>query len=195
MKLIEATNEVKLTEKKLEARLEFLRRYASRPSIRQDSFGGQEKQKVTENIQACEDLIKRHEWLRRAITYTNLVSSIKVKVGDEEKLFSLHSLIQHKSKLAGTYGGSNQKGICDLKRKLYGALDDRQTYQEIDKIRSQQPKDSSLTVTVVHNYDIEDVGKKKMQIDELEMAIDSALQMANAKLDLIDPPEQFAQLA
>jgi hypothetical protein len=191
MKLIEATNEVKLTEKKLEAHLEFLRRYGSRPSIREDSFQGQEAQKVKERIQACEDLIKRHEWLRRAITYTNLVSSIKVM----DKTYSLHALIQHKSKLAGSFGGSNQRGICDLKRKLYSALDDRATYQEIDKIRSQQPKDSSLTIKVVHNYDIEEVGKKKIEIDELEMAIDSALQMANAKLDLLSPPETFTQQA
>lgn len=195
MKLIEATNEVKLTEKKLEAHLEFLRRYAARPSIREDSFGGQEKQKVQERIQACEDLIKRHEWLRRAITYTNLVSAISVKVGEETKVFSLHALIQHKSKLAGSYGGSNQRGICDLKRKLYAALDDRNTFQEIDKIRSQQPKDSSLTIKVIHNYDLEDVSRKKIEIDELEMAIDSALQMANAKLELQNPPDQFVQQA
>jgi len=190
MKLIEATNEVKLTEKKLESHLEFIRRYAARPSIREDSFGGHEKEKVQEKIQACEDLIKRHEWLRRAITYTNLVSAIEV----QGKVYSLHALIQHKSKLAGGYA-TNQKGICDLKRRLYAALDDRAIFQEIDKIRSQQPKDSNLTIKVVYNYDIESVGKAKIDIDELEMAIDSALQMANAKLELITPPEEFIQKA
>lgn len=188
MKLIEAMNEDKLIEKKLDTMIPFVRQYAARPSVRDDAFQGQERQKVSEKVQACMDLIARREWLRRAITYTNLVSAVKVN----GKVYSLHALIQHKNKKSLGFEGS---GICALKRKVLSSLDDRPAYQEVDKIRAGQPKDSSITVKVVHNYDIELRDKALMEIAELEMAIDSALQIANTKLDLVEPPTTFTQEA
>ena len=38
MKIIENMNAQKLTEKKIASKLEFIKRYAARPSIREDAF-------------------------------------------------------------------------------------------------------------------------------------------------------------
>lgn len=184
-------NEDKLIEKKLDSMIPFIRQYAARPSVRDDAFQGKEKDKVAEKVQACMDLISRREWLRRAITYTNLVSAVKVN----QKTYSLHALIQHKNKMARSSfdpSGSGN-GICSLRRKVLSALDDRPAYQEVDKIRASQPKESSITVKVIHNYDIEERDQALTEIAELEMAIDSALQIANTKLDLLEPPTTFVQ--
>jgi len=119
MKIIENMNAQKLTEKKIASKLEFIKRYAARPSIREDAFGGKEKEKVAEAVQACIDLTKQHEELKRALDYTNLVTSVEVA----GRQYTLHSLILHK------------RTLCRMKRQVWAALDDRQAIMEIEQIR------------------------------------------------------------
>lgn len=192
MKLIEAQNEDRLIEKKLDAMIPFLRQYAARPSVREAAYEGKEAEMVSQKLQACMDLIQRREWLRRAITYTNLVSATEVN----GKLYSLQALIQHKNKKGMfTGGGEGGVGICFLKKKVLSALDDRPAHQEVDRIRALQPKEAAISVTVIRNFDQKKRDDELNSIMELEMAIDSALQIANTKLDLLDPPADFLQKA
>ena len=172
MKIIEAMNAQKLTEKKIASKLEFIKRYAARPSIREDAFGGKEKEKVAEAIQSCMDLIKQHEDLKKSIDYTNLVTAVEVG----GKQYTIHSLILHK------------RSLCRMKRQVWATLDDRQAFMEIEQIRARQSADSKLNVQVINNYDIIKRDTERFAVDELESQIDSALQIANSKIDIVEPP-------
>ncbi len=177
-KVIEAMNELKLIEKRLTSKLSFLERFAARPSIREDSFGGKEKDKVNEAIQSCVDLVTEYERLKRTIDFTNLWAKTSVKTAGKEKEHTLHSLILHK------------RVLCSFLKKIYAALDDRRAHSEVEQIRARQATDAKLNIQVVHNYDIAKRDEAKVAIDELEASIDSSLQIANSKLEVIDP-DQF----
>lgn len=174
MKIIECMNELKLTEKKLRRNEDFCGRYSARASFVDDPFkesGGSEG-KIQEKLQSSNDLIERHEWLKRAIDYTNLMATVKVG----EKTYSLHSLILHK------------RLLCKLKKRVFSALNDAAAHQEVNRLRMQQAKESKVTVQVIYCYDIQSREDALAEIDELESQIDSALQIANSKLDIVEPP-------
>jgi hypothetical protein len=173
MKLIEAMNELKLTEKKLQAKLAFIQRYSARPNFRDDAFGGNESKKVAEAIQSANDLIGRHEELKRNIDFTNLVT--KVRIGTKE--YSIHSLILHK------------RFLCKLKASVYGSLNDSQAQSEVAQLRT-RPGESKVNAQVIYNFDIMDRDAKQAELMELQSNIDSALQIANAKLDLKEAPKE-----
>ncbi len=172
MKLIEAMNELKLTEKKLQAKLAFIQRYAARPSFRDDAFGGSESKKVAEAIQSANDLIDQHEKLKRDIDFTNMVT--KVKVGTKE--YSIHSLILHK------------RFLCKLKSNVYGSLNDHQAQSEVAQLRN-KPGDQKVNAQVVYNFDLMDRDTKQTELLELQSNIDSTLQIANAQLELQEAPK------
>jgi hypothetical protein len=172
MKLIEAMNELKLTEKKLQSKLAFIQRYSARPNFRDDAFGGNENKKVAEAIQSANDLVARHEDLKRSIDYTNLVT--KVRVGGKD--YSIHSLILHK------------RFLCKLKSQVYGSLNDNQAQAEVAQLRN-RPGDQKVNAQVVYNFDLIDRDAKLQEVMELQSNIDSALQIANAKLDLQEAPK------
>lgn len=175
MKLIEAMNELKLTEKKLQGKLAFIQRYSARPNFRDDAFpgaGGGESKKVAEAIQSANDLIERHEKLKRDIDYTNLAT--KVKVGTKE--YSIHSLILHK------------RFLCKLKTSVYNSLSDHQAQGEVATLRN-RPGDQKVNAQVIYNFDIMDRDSKLSDLMDLQSNIDSALQIANAKLDLQEAPK------
>lgn len=172
MKLIEAMNELKLTEKKLQQKLAFIQRYSARPSFRDDAFSGQEPKKVAEAVQSANDLIQRHEDLKRNIDYTNLVT--KVKVGKAEH--SIHSLILHK------------RFLLKLKGQVYGSLNDQQAQVEVAQLR-QRATDQKVNAQVVYNFDLSDKEAKMTEIIEMQSSIDSALQIANAKIELQEAPK------
>lgn len=172
MKLIEAMNELKLTEKKLQGKLAFIQRYAARPSFRDDAFSGNERKKVDEAVQSANDLITQHEALKRNIDYTNMVT--KVRVGKQD--FSIHSLIL------------NKRFLCKLKSQVYGSLNDNQAQAEVAQLRN-RPGDQKVNAQVVYNYDIIDREARLNDLMELQSNIDSALQIANAKLDLQEAPK------
>lgn len=175
MKLIEAMNELKLTEKKLKQKLAFVQRYAARADFREDAFkdDGGERKKVAEAVQACNDLIARHEELKRAIDYTNLIT--KVKVGKKE--FSIHSLIL------------NKRFLIKLKGEVYGSLNDSQAKTEVAQLLARSTPDQKVTAQVKYNYDLMEKEEKVSELAELNANIDSALQIANAKIDLVEPPK------
>lgn len=172
MKLIEAMNELKLTEKKLQQKLAFIQRYAARPSFRDDAFGGQESKKLGEAIQSANDLIQRHEDLKRAIDFSNLV--LKVKVGNKE--YSIHSLILHK------------RFLGKLKGSVYASLNDQQAQAEVAQLRA-RTTDQKVNAQVVYNYDLQMKEDKVAELMELQSTIDSTLQIANSQLELQEPPK------
>ena len=171
MKVIEAMNELKLTEKKLRAKQDFIKKFAARPSFREDAFDGKQKDRVQEAVQACMDLIRQHEQLKRDIDFTNLTSNVDV----DGKPFTLHSLILHKRQL------------CKLKRGVFKSLDDSQAEYDISELRKGR-SEQKVTAQVVHNYDVQERENKLIEVDELESKIDSALQIANSKIDLAKAP-------
>jgi len=174
MKLIEAMNALKLTEKKLSQQLGIIQRYAARPSFRDDAFGkpGEETKQIKAAIQAANDLIAYHEKIKRQIDYTNMMTM--VKIGKQEH--SIHSLILHK------------RTLLKLKVAVYSALSDVQAQQEIAQLRSRS-SDQKLNAQVVYNYDLQERESKLTELMELSSAIDSALQIANAKVELLEVPE------
>lgn len=172
MKLIEAMNELKLTEKKLQQKLAFIQRYSARPSFRDDAFSGQEAKKVAEAVQSSNDLIQRHEDIKRNIDYTNLVT--KVKVGKQE--YSIHSLILHK------------RFLLKLKGQVYASLNDQQALNEVTSLR-RGATDQKVNAQVVYNFDILEREARLIELTELHSNIDSALQVANAKVELQEAPK------
>lgn len=174
MKLIEAMNSLKLTEKKLNQKLGFLKRYSARPSFREDAFGkdGAEAKKIQEAVQSCQDLINEHEKIKRNIDYTNLVTVVDV-VG---RAYTIHSLILHK------------RTLIKLKRGVWANLDDSTAQTEVSMLRGKE-RESKITAQVVYNYDIQEKENRLMELSELESNIDSALQIANAKVELLDAPK------
>lgn len=177
MKIIEAMNELKLTEKKLNQKLRFIQQYAARPSFRDDAFADQkekttEAKKVAQAVQSANDLIQRHEDLKRALDYTNLTTKVKVGKADH----SIHSLILHK------------RFLCKLKAHVYQSLNDATALREVEELRRRQ-SDGKVNQQVVYNYDIQDREDKLEEIMTLQAEVDSALQIANAKLDLKEAPK------
>lgn len=175
MKLIEAMNELKLTEKKLQQKLAFVQRYSARADFREDAFkdNGGERKKVAEAVQACNDLIQKHEELKRAIDFTNLTA--KVKIGKRE--YSIHSLILHK------------RFLLKLKSSVYGSLNDSQAKSEVAQLLSRGTTDQKVSAQVVYNFDLMEKEEKQSELAELGANIDSALQIANAKIDLAELPK------
>lgn len=175
MKLIEALNRLALTEKKLQSKYSFIQRYSARPNFRDDAFAGKagenEAKKVAEAIQGANDLIDEHEKLKRDIDYTNMVT--KVRVGTKE--YSIHSLILHK------------RFLCKLKSQVYGSLSDAQAHAEVNALRSKQGE-QKINAQVVYNFDVSEREAKQVEFMELQSNIDSALQIANAKIDLKEAP-------
>ena len=182
MKLVEAMNELKLTEKKLRQHTDFIRKYAARPSHRDDAFDTKangEAKKVAERLQSANDLITRHEKLKRDIDYTNLTTLVDVPSGNgKPKKMPIHSLILHK------------RFLCKLKRNVLTALDDRDATLEVQQMKMRERDNSKINSQVVYNYDIQEKEDGLLSLAELESNIDSALQIANAKVDLQECPEK-----
>lgn len=172
MKLIEVMNELVLSEKKIAQKREFISRYAARPSFREDALGGKEGDRVKEHVQAALDIIEYHEKLKRSLDYTNLIATTEVA----GKKYTLHSLIQHK------------RLLCKLKRSVYQALSDGAAQTDVNQLRT-RGAEGKITAQVVYNYDVMEREKKLQELTELESQIDSALQIANAKIDMIEPPK------
>jgi len=175
MKLVEALATLKLTEKKLNQRIDFIKRYAARPSFREDAFGkaGAEALKVKEAVQSCLDLVAQHEELKRNIDYTNLATMVEVA----GRNYSIHSLIQ------------NKRELIKLKRRIYAALDDSQAQRDVEQLRMRTDKESKINTQVVYGYDIQEKENALLALTELESQIDSALQIANAKIDVVEAPK------
>lgn len=171
MKIIEAMNELKLTEKKLSSKLEFIKKFAARPSFRDDAFNGEEKTKVAQAVQSSMDLIAQHEKLKRSIDLTNLEATTEVN----GNVYTLHSLLQ------------NKRLLCKFKKAVYAHLDSREAEGEVATLRAKQAE-GAVNAQVVYNYDIEDKAKNIMEVEELASNIDSALQIANAQLDIVETP-------
>lgn len=178
MKLIEAMNTLKLTDKKLRQRTEFISKYAARPTIREDAFDAKnpqngETKKVGEAKQAADDLIKQHAKLKRDIDYTNLVTLVEVA----GKKYSIHELILQK------------RLLCKLKRNILNAMNDSTAQMEISQIRMRGDKEAKLNVQVYYNYDLQKKEEEMDDLNTLESNIDSALQIANAKIELVECPD------
>jgi hypothetical protein len=178
MKLIEAMNTLKLTDKKLRQKTEFLQKYAARPTFKDDVFNPKnpaegEMKKVGEAKQAADDLIKQHAKLKRDIDYTNLVTYVEV-VG---KRYAIHELILQK------------RLLCKLKRNVLSSLNDNVAQMEVNQLRMRGDKESKVNVQVFYNYDIQKKEEELDDLNELESNIDSALQIANAKIELVECPD------
>ena len=177
MKLIEAMNNLKLTEKKLRQRTEFLQKYAARPTFRDDAFDPKNPEKgevrrVAEAKQAANDLILQHARLKRDIDYTNLVTDVEVA----GKKYTIHELILHK------------RLLCKLKRGVLNALTDQTAQLEVIQLRQRGDKEGKVNAQVFYNYDIQQKEEELEDLNELETNIDSSLQIANAKIELLEAP-------
>lgn len=172
MKIIEAMNELKLTEKKLSQRLAFIQRYAARPSFRDDAFGGAESAKVAQAVQSANDLIAQHEAMKRAIDYTNLMTNVTV-AGKE---YSIHSLILHK------------RFLLKLKSNVVASLNDQQAKAEVAQLMQRGGTEQKVNAQVVYNYNIQEKEDQLTKLAEMASSIDSTLQIANAQLDLKEAP-------
>lgn len=177
MKLIEAMNTLKLTEKKLRQKTEFIQKYAARPTFRDDAFNPKnpeqgEVKKVAEALQAARDLVTQHSKTKRDIDYTNLVTHVKVG----EKEYTIHELILHK------------RLLCKLKRNVLNSLSDSTATMEVNQLRMRGDKESKVNAQVYYNYDIQKREEELEELNELESNIDSALQIANAKVELLEAP-------
>lgn len=178
MKLIEGMNTLKLTEKKLRQKTEFIQKYAARPSFREDAFNAKnpeqgEAKKVTEALQSANDLVVSHAKLKRDIDYTNLITMVEVA----GKKYTIHELILHK------------RLLCKMKRNILTSLTDQTAQMEVNQLRMREGKESKISVQVYYNYDIQKREEELEDLNELESNIDSALQIANAKIELLEAPD------
>jgi len=178
MKIIEAMNALKTTEKKLSQKQALLSKYSARPSFREDAFKKDgkdgEAELISQTIQACEDLIAQHESLKRAIDYTNLMTQVDVVIGGVTKKFTIHSLIKHK------------KELIRMKRAVWSSLNDRDAQLEVSQLRMKP--DTKINAQVVYNFDIREREGRLEELHDLEAQVDSALQIANSRIDLLSVP-------
>lgn len=178
MKLIEAMNSLKLTEKKLRQKTDFIAKYAARPSFRDDAFNPKnptegETKKVSEAVQSAKDLIVQHAKTKRDIDFTNIVTLVEVA----GKRYTIHELILHK------------RLLCKLKRNVLSVMNDNTAQMEVNQLRMRGDKESKVNAQVWYNFDIQKREEELEELNELETNIDSALQIANAKIDLLDAPD------
>lgn len=175
-KLIEAMNDLKLTEKKLRQKTDFMQKYSARPTFRDDAFDPKnpekgEVKKVAEALQSAKDLIIGHAKMKRDIDYTNLMTEVEVA----GKKWTIHELILHK------------RFLLKLKRNLLNSLSDSNAILEVQQLRMRD-KESKVNAQVFYNYDIQKKEEELEELNELESNIDSALQIANAKIELMEAP-------
>jgi hypothetical protein len=177
VKIIDALNGLKLTEKKLRQKTEFIAKYAARPTFRDDAFNQKnpaegETKKVKEAKQACDDLIRQHASLKRDIDYTNLVTMVEVA----GKKYSIHELILQK------------RLLIKLKRNVLSAMNDNAAQMEVSQLR-RGDKEGKVNSQVFYNYDIQTKEEELEDLNQLEANVDSALQIANTKTDVVECPD------
>jgi hypothetical protein len=167
VKLIEAINTVKTMERNAGDLANEIRKLAARPSFR--SGNGEEKQRLSHAMVEYSDIVRRIAQTKRAIDYTNMMATADVN-GTK---YTLHDLILHKHR------------FCPMMRGLVEALDDGKAMAEV---ADHQRRNPNLKAEVIRNFDPDDKRKRLRETNELESKMDSALQIANASVDLMMPP-------
>lgn len=170
MKLIEAINKAKVIEQDLTNVREEVRRRAARPSFRNGVPN--EREEVHKLVNEFNSRITELMHLKRAIDYTNLVACVSVN----GTIYSLHDIIRYKNR------------YFPKLTEPWEAMDDTKAQQEVDELRRHAPDPTKVTATVIRNYDPDEKRKRLRELADHEAQMDSALQMANAKVDLLMPP-------
>lgn len=168
MKLIEAINQAKSLERQSIDLKEEVRKKAAKPSFRVNGPTNDRKE-IEIAISEYRALLKKIAELKRAIDYTNICATVDV---DGSK-YSLHDLIIHKR---------------HSEREIWDMLDDTVAQKEVDELRKRSADPSKATASVVRNYDPEAKRKSLKELNDRESKMDSALQIANARVDLMMPP-------
>ncbi len=102
---------------------------------------------------------------------------VDVATNGKAQRMSIHSLILHK------------RLLVKLKRNVYNSLDESRAMLEVQQMRYKEKGERNINAQVVYNFDIQSKEEKLTDLHELETNIDSALQIANAKVELQECPE------
>jgi len=170
MKLIEAINKAKVIEQDLTSIREEIRKRSARPSFRNGTPN--ERDEVHKMVNEFSSKLADLMHLKRAIDYTNIVACASVN----GTIYSLYDIIRYKNR------------YFPKLTEPWEAMDDIKAQQEVDELRRRAPDPTKVTATVIRNYDPDEKRKKLRELIDQEAQMDSALQMANAKVDLLMPP-------
>lgn len=169
MKIIEAMKRVKMNEEKITDLHQKIAQAAAQLSIETPLYENQ-KGKVREWLQSCEDISQENIRLLIAIQRTNLATSVTIELGTKQVTKTIAEWV--------------------WRRRKYATLD-LQTWQKLtDKgIKegvTQGPGGSAIEVKLVRHYDPELRDARLTLYREEPHVIDSVLEIVNATTDLVE---------
>lgn len=173
MKLIQALKQIKDLKKKADDLAAKVKLYCAYPSFEQPVYKNQTAQ-VQEWMQAYSDIVQEIEKLRCAIQYTNLVTPVTIKLGDNQITKSIAAWIHRRRDLAGMDG------------LLWACLTDK-------NIKEGQMKSSTgelVEVKIVRCYSPEQRDTKRELYRSEPSLIDGELEIINAITDLVYPEDK-----
>jgi len=167
MRIVEALKELRLTEKKVARNHKLIKEYSSGLDTEKPVFGSDsaQKQEVAALVQSSEDLAERYLFLKRCLSHTNLL--VSVKIGGTER--TIAEWLEIKRKIGGfyifTYQSLSQESGERRRREGWG---DRNP-------------------VVVQFYDEKEKNERLRYWQDLVEEIDGRLEVVNADTELIEP--------
>lgn len=176
MKLIEAMKEIKHTLRKMEDLRKKISSYCADLDCMQPTYGTAEDQRkrISEWLQAHNDLALRLTDLKKAQQNTNLQTKVTIKVGDIEVTRSITEWV------------IRRREIIALQLSAYNSLSDRDLAERGLRTLGNEEESRKLKIARVRFYF--DASSRDQQIEILKNeteGIDKALEIANATTDLI----------
>lgn len=170
MKIIEAMKRIKSNKEKIADLQAKISLYCANYSYETPTYGDDAKAKISEWLQACDDLSKDNAQLLVAIQRTNLATMVSVTLGDNTLAKSIAEWV--------------------WRRREYAALD-LATWQSlgdrgIKEGYTQNSTGDKITVTIVRHFDPVLRDRMVSMYKSEPHEIDAALEVVNAVTDLVE---------
>jgi hypothetical protein len=170
MKIIEAMKRIKSNKDKLSDLQRQIGQYCAHLNYETPTYGADTAAKITEWLQACDDISQDNAKLLVQIQKTNLVTMVTITLGDNAVTKPIAAWVWRRREYAA------------LDLRTWQILGDR-GLKEGTTINSQNEK---VEVKITRNFDPELRDKKVAMYKSEPHEIDSALEVVNAVTDLVE---------
>lgn len=170
MKIIEAMKRVKANKEKIADLQKQIGQFCANLNFKSPTYGTETANKVSEWLQACDDVSKQNSKLLVAIQRTNLATPVTITLGDSNITKSIAEWVWRRREYAA----------IDL--KTWMALTDRNLKEGTGMNSSGTPVD----IKIVRHYDPVKRDRMVAMYKSEAHEINSALEVINAVTDLIE---------
>jgi septal ring factor EnvC (AmiA/AmiB activator) len=170
MKIIEGMKRIKYLHQKIDDLTKKIKDHCADYDDSTEMYANQ-KEKIQEWIQSCEDSIKEILKLRIAIQKTNLATECTIELGEKQITKTIAEWVHRKRDLAG------------LSKNIWGSLTDRGLRKFIG-VKKEGEEESVAKLVLYFDSSFRDM--KISEYAEEPSKIDGTLEVKNAVTDLID---------